>query len=69
MRHDTPRKRVDLSLLPPWARLLVALSTVALVTGLALAFSGPDTGPTVPTAAIAAAVLAFAIVAWRAQRR
>ena len=66
-RHG--RKQVDLFTLPQWAQWLIALATVVLVGGIALIFAAPDSGPTVPVSAIVAAVIAFAIVAWRAQRR
>jgi hypothetical protein len=45
------------------------VATVVLVGGVALIFASPDSGPTVPVSAIVAAVIAFAFVAWRAQRR
>ena len=69
MDRDPRRKQVDLFALPAWAQWVIALSTVALVGGVALIFAKPDTGETVPVSAIVAAVIAFAVVAWRAQRR
>jgi len=69
MGKDPERRQVDLFALPAWAQWVIALSTVALVGGLALLFAKPDTGATIPVSAVVAAVIAFAIVAWRAQRR
>ena len=66
-RHG--RKQVDLFALPVWAQWVVSLATVVLIGGVALIFASPDSGPTVPVSAIVAAVIAFAFVAWRAQRR
>jgi hypothetical protein len=63
------RKQVDLFKLPAWARWLLTLATIALVVGLALIFAKPGSGPTVPATAIAGALIAFAILAWHAQRR
>ena len=70
MAQDPPRrKQVDLFALPVWAQWLLALSTVVLVAGLALIFAAPDTGAVIPVSAIVGALIAFAFVAWRAQRR
>jgi len=68
MGDDPKRRQVDLFTLPTWVQWVIALSTVVLVGGLALIFAKPDTGATVPVSAIVAAVIAFAVVAWRAQR-
>jgi hypothetical protein len=63
------RRNIDLFRLPKWAQLLVSLATVAVIGGLALLFGNRDSSPTVPVSAIVAGVIAFAYVAWRAQRR
>jgi hypothetical protein len=69
MPGDPRRKRVDLYRLPAWERWLLVLATVALVVGLALLFAQPGAHATVPVPAIAGALIAFAVLAWRAQRR
>jgi cell division protein FtsW (lipid II flippase) len=70
MKRDAQgRKQVDLFALPLWAQRAIALATVAVVVGLALIFAQPTSGPTVPVSAVVAAVIAFAILAWRAQHR
>jgi hypothetical protein len=63
------RKRVDLSVLPAWAKGLLVLATILLVGALALLTGRPSAGPLIPVSAIVAAVVAFAFVAWRAQHR
>lgn len=61
------RKRVDLSTLPSWARLVLALGIVLIVGAIALLVGHPSGGPVVPVSAIVAALIAFAIIAWRTQ--
>jgi hypothetical protein len=68
-RDPQGRKQVDLFALPLWAQRGIALVTVAVVVGLALVFADPGSGPAVPIAAVVAAVIAFALLAWRAQQR
>ena len=68
MAEDPKRRQVDLFTLPAWAQWVIALSTVVLVAGLALIFAKPDAGATIPVSAVVAALIAFAVVAWRAQR-
>ncbi|CAG7618259.1 hypothetical protein [Actinacidiphila bryophytorum] len=58
------RRRIDLTLLPRWAQWLTAAATVAAVTSIALLAAHPSTGPAAPIAAITAAAIAFAFVAW-----
>jgi hypothetical protein len=61
------RKRVDLSTLPAWARYLFAVGVVLFVAAIALLLGRPSGGTTLPVSAIVAAVIAFAVIAWRAQ--
>lgn len=63
------RKRVDLTKLPGWAQVVIALATVLLVGGLALLVGGRTDGPAIPVSAIVAAVVAFAFIAWRSRHR
>lgn len=58
------RKRVDLTALPAWARLLLAVGTVVLVGATALLLRAPSGHRTLPATAVVAAVLAFAIATW-----
>jgi hypothetical protein len=62
------RRRIDLTRLPWWARTVIALATVLAVGGLALLVAAPRTGPVVPLSAIAAALIAFAFVAWQSRK-
>jgi hypothetical protein len=66
-----PEKRteIDLFALPVWAQWIVALSTVALVVGLAMIFARPGSSAVVPASAVVAALIAFGLLAWRAQHR
>ncbi|MBO9533582.1 MAG: hypothetical protein J7513_11485 [Solirubrobacteraceae bacterium] len=64
-----PRKQVDLTTWPPAARWAAVAVTIAVVVGLALVFGDPGDGATVPVSAIVAALIAFAVVAWRRQHR
>jgi hypothetical protein len=63
------RKEIDLFALPVWAQWIVALATVALVVGLAMIFARPGSSPVVPASAVVAALIAFGLLAWRAQHR
>ena len=63
------RKRVDLFALPLWAQWLIAVATVVIVVAFALLVGSPATGPMAPVSAIVASLIAFAVVAWRAQHR
>lgn len=63
------RRRVDLAVLPAWAKVLLAVAVVALVGGTALLLRAPSGHRTVPAAAIAAAVIAFAVASWRGRPR
>ena len=63
------RKVIDLFALPKWAQIVVSLATVAVVVGLALIFAGPASGAVVPVSAVVAGLIAFGLLAWRAQHR
>ena len=63
------RKRVDLTKLPRWAQTVIALATVLFVGGLALLVGRQTDGPTIPLAAVIAAIVAFAFVAWHSRHR
>jgi hypothetical protein len=68
-RDAQGRKQVDLFELPIWAQRALALATVALVVGIALVVAKPGSGQGVPIAAIVGALIAFGLLAWRAQHR
>jgi MYXO-CTERM domain-containing protein len=63
------RKQVDLFALPRWAQLVIVAATIAIVVGVALVVGPSDPGPAGPISAVVAALVAFAVVAWRMQRR
>jgi hypothetical protein len=63
------RKRIDLMALPPALRWMLVIATIAIVVGLALLFGRRSGSPTLPISAFVAAIVAFAFVAWRSQRR
>ncbi len=57
-----PYRRVDLHKLPVWIQYVIALVTVAVVVGLALAFSGEDETPSWLTDTLPPILGALAIV-------
>jgi len=63
-----PRKRVDLSRLPRWLQYVLALAVVAVVVILALTSNRPGTAAGL-FAAVGAALIAFAVIAWRVSRK
>ena len=63
------RKQVDLFRLPRWVQLALALATVALVVAVALLVGNRSSGSALPISGIAAAIIAFGLLAWRAQHR
>ena len=70
MAHDPHgRKQVDLFRLPRWMQLVIALATIALVVGIVLLVGNRSSGAGIPISGIAAALIAFGLLAWRAQHR